>query len=259
MFAGPPVFVVADGVGGNAGGEVASELTVVELARLAGSADVTPDFVLAAIGRANDAIVARAGEAGALRGMGTTLVGLVLVRKDGEPYWMVVNVGDSRAYRLHRGKLDRITVDHSVVQDLINRGELTEADARTHPRRHVVTRVLGTDPAPQVDCWLRSPVPGERFLLCSDGLSEELDEDEIRVVLDCGAEPAAVAAELTRLAVASGGRDNVTVVVVDLQAETADGGADTTDTSGHDDGDPADTADMPHGSHDWRRPTGTVA
>jgi protein phosphatase len=217
LFAEPPVFAVADGVGGRAAGEVASELAVAELRRLAGAA-IGPDAVLAAVRRANAAIRNGSIADRALTGMRTTLVGLVLVHADGEPHWMVVNVGDSRLYRLHRGRLERVTVDHSLVQTLVDRGEITEAEARFHPRRNVVTRVLGSHPDPQVDFWLRTPVPGERFLLCTDGLSEELGDEEIHRTLAGGQAPASTAVELARLAVLRGGRDNITVIVVDVMS-----------------------------------------
>ena len=128
----------------------------------------------------------------------------------------LVNVGDSRTYLLRHGRLRRVTVDHSYVQELVATGHITDDEARTHPRRNIVTRALGIDPAVRVDAWTLPLVRGDRFLLCSDGLVDEVRDDEIVDVLDTIDDPQAAADELVALANRQGGRDNITVVVVDV-------------------------------------------
>jgi protein phosphatase len=146
--------------------------------------------------------------------MGTTLTGLALV-DDGR--WAVLNVGDSRVYRYADGQLTQLTVDHSAVQQLVDAGLLDARAALRHPRRNVVTRSLGTQPPPAPDIALRDPVPGERFVVCSDGLTNELSDAEIsRLLADCD-DPQQAAEQLVERAVRAGGRDNVTVIVVQLE------------------------------------------
>jgi protein phosphatase len=229
LLARPPVFVVADGMGGHAAGEVASRLAVEEFARLAeptprpSAAAVRPvprDDVLNALARANAAIV-DAGRDQSRRGMGTTVVGLALVDDDGRERWLGFNVGDSRLYRYHGGRLVQVSVDHTEVQELVAAGLVPAESSRNHPRHHVLTRALGMDPAPAVDCWMFAPEPGQRLLLCSDGLAGELTDDRIADLLGSGGEPPVVAQRLVSAAVEAGGRDNVTVVVVDVRAGAA--------------------------------------
>jgi protein phosphatase len=221
LLAEPRVFVVADGLGGHAGGEIASSLAVSRLRELAGRRDLTPEDVRASLRTVNAAILASATESGASAGMATTVAGLGVVRVAGTDHWVVFNVGDSRAYRLADGRLSQVSIDHSEVEERVAAGRLTREDARWHPLRHVVTRSLGTDPGPVADMWVFPPVPGERFLVCSDGLSLELDDEEIREVLAQVGPAQQAAAELVARAVAAGGRDNVTVIVVDLPATAA--------------------------------------
>ena len=128
----------------------------------------------------------------------------------------LVNVGDSRTYLLRHGRLRRVTVDHSYVQELVATGHITDDEARTHPRRNIVTRALGIDPAVRVDAWTLPLVRGDRFLLCSDGLVDEVRDDEIVAVLDTVTDPQAAADELVALANRQGGRDNISVIVVDV-------------------------------------------
>jgi protein phosphatase len=207
------VFVVADGMGGHAAGEVASRLTADEFERLTGT--VRPADVLGALARANAAILLFAAGDPARAGMGTTVVGLVLVEDDGQERWMAFNVGDSRLYRFRDGRLEQLSVDHTEVQELVAAGLISAESSRDHPRHHVLTRALGTDPPPAVDTWIFAPEPDERFLLCSDGLVGELtDADIARVLADTPA-PDAAAQRLVSAAIEAGGRDNVTVIVVE--------------------------------------------
>ncbi len=220
-FAGRALFVVADGMGGQAAGGLASKLAVRELSQLepsqpgnpAGSGEPTlsVEAIRAGVARANAALLAEGAAHAQHRGLGTTATGLAVLAGD---RWAVFNVGDSRVYRHHAGRLEQLTTDHSAVQELIDAGLLDPAAAHDHPRRNVVTRSLGTDPAPVVDVEVREPVPGERFVICSDGLTIELVDAEIAQVLRDNAEPDAAARELVARAVSAGGRDNVTVIVV---------------------------------------------
>jgi len=204
--------VVADGMGGHACGDVASSLAIGAFDGL-GSAPLSTDDVLEAVGRANAAILAEAATHPEKSGMGTTLTGVALVSTD-PPQWMVFNVGDSRVYHVSDAGLAQVTEDHSEVAALVAAGRITPAQARSHPLRHVITRSLGLDPAPVVDTWLLPVVPGDLYLACSDGLTGELTDDEIaRLIAETpGLQEAADA--LVAAAVAAGGRDNVTVALI---------------------------------------------
>jgi protein phosphatase len=140
---------------------------------------------------------------------------VVLVEAEGAPHWLVFNVGDSRTYRLSQGRFGQLTVDHSEVQELVDTGQITEQQARTHPRRHVVTRALGTGDDAEPDVWLLPVEEGDRILVCSDGLSGELTDEEICDVLSAVKEPQAAADTLIEETLRSGARDNVTVIIVD--------------------------------------------
>jgi protein phosphatase len=220
LLAVPGLFVVADGMGGHAAGEVASQLAVAEFSRLAEQPAVRAEDVAEVVRRANDHILIAGAERGDRRGMGTTLTGVGVVGSDRGEELAVFNVGDSRVYRLTEGQLHQLTVDHSAVQELVDAGRLTAQAARSHPRRNVVTRSLGTDPAPAPDVWLVQPVAGDRFLVCSDGLTGELEDADIAELLASSPDPQAVADQLVHQAVDAGGHDNVTVVVLDVAEAT---------------------------------------
>lgn len=216
------IAAVADGMGGHAAGEVASQLAVERIGRLAWDPSaLKPEDLIAAIDDANQAILDAASTDPDQVGMGTTISGIAAVRVGGSDHWMVFNVGDSRVYRLNDGILTRVSVDHSEVQELITAGKLTVEEAKQYPRRNVVTRSLGTDPAPQADVWVFPPTPGERFMVCSDGLPLEVDEETIAAVLSDQPDAQVAADTLVRDAVRAGGRDNVTVIVVDLLVSEA--------------------------------------
>jgi serine/threonine protein phosphatase PrpC len=217
-LADEPIFVVADGMGGRPGGELASRIAVDAFTCLQGRPGPTQEDVLAAVTRADRAVVQAAD--GGNTGMGTTLVGLALVTDDGSDYWFGFNIGDSRLYRWAGDVLEQLSTDHSEVQELITAGLVTAEHRHDHPARHVVTRVLGVPAAPPTtDCWLLCPVPRERFLLCSDGLTDELDDNAIATVLRAEPDPYAAARRLVDEALAAGGRDNVTVVVVQVEGD----------------------------------------
>jgi serine/threonine protein phosphatase PrpC len=211
------VFGVAYGMGGHQAGEVASDIATTMLReRLRGGAS-SVDVVVAAVVEANAAIFQGAHNNAEQRGMGTTLTAVVVLDvPDQAPRLALVNVGDSRTYVSRGGRLRRVTIDHSYVQELVSTGHITEQEARNHPRRNIVTRALGIEPTVKVDTWLLPMVKGDRFVLCSDGLVDEVADDEIAAVLTANADAQAAADALVAAANANGGRDNVTVVVVDV-------------------------------------------
>ena len=221
----PPVFLVADGMGGHQFGDIASATVAEEFTQLALAADLDAEAVAETIEHANATIRGIDADAPAGREMGTTAAGIALVGPDPEPSWVLFNVGDSRVYRYAEGSLEQLSVDHSLVQELVDAGDLTEAEARTHPDRHVITRAVGLDEHVVADFVVRTPLPGERFLLCSDGLHDELTEREIASVLALNPEPQRAAEALIDAVLAGTARDNVTAVVVDVVsvAPTAEG------------------------------------
>src|SRR4051794_36900345 len=226
VLAQAPVFLVADGMGGHLGGEVASQMTVDTFREILDRPTMIASDIPVLLQDANEAIRLRARVDPGVSDMGTTAVGLAMVTEDGSDYWMAFNVGDSRIYRLHDGKLSQITVDHSYVQDLVAAGRIAPEDARTHPERNIVTRVLGVQDNPVPDFWVFPPEPGERFLICSDGLSGELDDPLIERLLSIDAAPHDIARLMVETANSNGGRDNITVIVVDVagaEGEEPDG------------------------------------
>jgi protein phosphatase len=206
------VFAVADGMGGHVGGAAAAQAVVEALRSLTGSETTTVEAIRLALQRADGEI--RAFEGPDKAGAGTTVAGVALVDEGDGPQWAVFHVGDSRVYRWHKGKLEQLTTDHSVVQELIDAGYISDESAATHPQRHIITRALGVGPRPESDVALLPVVLGERFLACSDGLTGELSDDRIADTL--GAEGAAedTATTLVADADAVGARDNATVVLV---------------------------------------------
>ncbi len=210
------VFVVADGMGGHQGGEVASRLAVAKLEEHV--VEATTPTLLEGVRLANRSIVEEAESDLDLRGMGTTVCLLAPVDTEIGPRLAVVNVGDSRLYRYAGEDLRQITEDHSLVESLVREGRLTTDEAAAHPQRNILTRALGVSEDLELDWWELPVRPGDRFVLCSDGLFNELTDDQISAVLRRLADPAEAADELVRLALEAGGRDNVTVVIVDVVA-----------------------------------------
>ena len=213
FLAEAPVFVVADGMGGHDAGEVASALAIEELWSFVGSLVVTSEQVQHCLAQAQDRI--RAIEATPGRGAGTTVSGVVVTELEGVPYWLVLNLGDSRTYRLSEGELEQVSVDHSEVQELIDDGMLTPEEAVHHPRRNVVTRALGVGIGLDVDYWLIPIEEHDRMLVCSDGLTGEVADVDIAAILLSTSNPQTAADALVAAALAAGGKDNVTVLVVD--------------------------------------------
>ncbi len=225
-FVGSALFAVADGMGGHAAGEVASAMAVEHLRALDERGDLRPDDIRTTLTEANTAIRAAGAEHPEQAGMGATVTGLGLVGFAGSPHWVVFNIGDSRVYRYANGTLTLLTVDHSEAAELVAAGRLTAEEARYSRFRNVITRALGVHTVTEPDQWVFPPVAGERFVLCSDGLTGELADDEIAGVLRDVPDAELAAGELVRRAVSAGGRDNVTVVVVDYGV----GGAESGDT-----------------------------
>ena len=214
--AGDDLFVLADGMGGHRGGEVASAEAV---AGVLGSFDERTRVGLArAVDRANQAVFGRAAGDVDLFGMGTTLCALALARSEGGDVLAVANVGDSRVYRYGDGRLTQVSDDHSLVADLVRAGDLTEEEAARHPQRNILTRALGIESALSVDTWELPIQADDRYLLCSDGLFNEIDDDRIAALLAGHDNPELTAATLVLAAVDAGGHDNVTALVVDIDA-----------------------------------------
>jgi serine/threonine protein phosphatase PrpC len=207
---------VADGLGGHAAGELASRLAVEHLSVLGNRPDATPDDLLAAIRAANRAIFAAGESDPEAAGLGTTLCGVALVVLDGVEQCAAFNVGDSRVYGFGDSQLTQISVDHSEVQELQDAGLLDPDEAMRYPRRNIVTRWLGSDIDPVPDVWVFAPVVGARFLVCSDGLTNEVDDETIADLLGGRQAPAEAVDDLVARALDAGGRDNVSVAVVDV-------------------------------------------
>ncbi len=210
------LYAVADGMGGHQGGEVASALALSVLNETYG--DRSTITLVEAVRSANQAVYEKAGSDPELTGMGTTLTALADVDTDEGKRLAIVNVGDSRLYRLHDGEFEQLTDDHSLVASLVRQGRITAEEAESHPQRNILTRALGIDAAVAVDSWEIEPIVGDRFLICSDGLFNEVDENRMVATLRRLADPTDAARELVRLANEGGGRDNITAVVVDVVA-----------------------------------------
>jgi PPM family protein phosphatase len=215
-YAGSNLFAVADGMGGHAGGDVASSIAIGRLQSLDVPYTSTADAeralrdVIADIAAELIDTVAMRPE---LAGMGTTVSALLMV----DEYAVIAHIGDSRAYLFRDGALTQITTDHTFVQRLVDSGRITPEEARYHPRRSVLMRVLGDmDPDPEVDTFIMPTQPGDRWLLCSDGLSGVIDDPHTAKALGQGLAPGRTADVLLKQALDAGAPDNVTIVIVDV-------------------------------------------
>ncbi|MGH2677642.1 MAG: Stp1/IreP family PP2C-type Ser/Thr phosphatase, partial [Actinomycetota bacterium] len=206
-----PLFAVADGMGGHQGGEVASNLALERLQRASDGDSDLADVVR----EANRAVFEQAAQDPGLAGMGTTLTA---VRVQDERLHLA-HVGDSRMYLLRDGRLERITRDHTVVEQMVDQGRMTAEDAKIHPQRSILTRALGVDEEVQVDETDVDVRPGDRVLLCSDGLTGMVNEDRILSILTDTPNPKAACAVLIEAANQAGGQDNITAVVLDVLDE----------------------------------------
>lgn len=219
-IAQPPLFLVADGMGGHAAGDVASGIVVAECARLTAQSSVSVDQLQSALTRAR-VRVEQVGGAG--RPAGSTLTGVAVSDVDGVGYWLIANVGDSRTYRLADGRLTQITVDHSMVQELI---ASSRPDLAARTARNVITRAIGAGSDGIADIWMIPATPGDRLLVCSDGLTSEVSDDLIAAILTSTTDPRSAVTHLMSAALhgaaavdepPAGGRDNITVIVVDAR------------------------------------------
>jgi len=204
-----PLFAVADGMGGHRGGEVASQLALETVEKLfrKGEGDLAEQ-----VQEANRAVFERSVEDRQVAGMGTTLTAALV---EGDRI-RLAHVGDSRAYLLRDGELRRLTEDHTLVHRMVTEGEISETEAEAHPQRSVLTRALGVDMFVDVDDDVVQVRSGDRLLLCTDGLTGMVSEDEIKEMLQHVADPAEAAERLVRSANEAGGVDNITVVILDF-------------------------------------------
>ena len=245
LHASDGIYVVADGMGGHEAGEIASALAVEKIRDVLIAEDLAPtaERVVEAITDANGDIFRAAIANPGQNGMGTTITAIAVIEdpmagrgapniddndgldvdkvtpvvpRDQPEALVLANVGDSRTYLLRHGRLRRVTIDHSYVQELVSTGHITDDEARTHPRRNIITRALGIEPDVKVDWWTLPLVRGDRFVLCSDGLVDEIADPEITRVLKEVADPQAAVDQLIEMANEAGGRDNVTIIVVDV-------------------------------------------
>ncbi len=216
------VWAVADGMGGHAGGEIAAQTAIATVqaeaaasSRLLGNGQASPTDVLTdLISRAHDAILNRARSKSKLKGMGTTIVLLTIVSGP-VPVAYIVHVGDSRAYRFRSGTLTLLTKDHTLIEKYLERGILTAESAKTHPERHVLTRALGVGSTVNPTIAAVPIRPEDLILLCSDGLTKMLEDEDIRTVFAAGeSDPTQICNRLITAALDRGGEDNVTVVVI---------------------------------------------
>lgn len=207
----PPLFAVADGMGGHEAGEIASEITVNTLAELAPS-HLDAEGLTAAVEAANYNVMKAPRQGIGRDGMGTTLTAAML---EGERL-LIAQAGDSRAYLLHKGHLQQITRDHSLMADLIEAGQITPEEARVHPNRSVITRAIGSDIHMRPDIYELNVDAGDRILLCSDGLSSMISNNAIESIMRRQSDAQHCADELVTAALENGGADNVTVVVADV-------------------------------------------
>ncbi|PRY68104.1 protein phosphatase [Glaciihabitans tibetensis] len=212
LLARDPVFIVADGMGGHEAGDRASAAVVQEFLGLAGRELVLAD-VTAAVDRAHAAV--RHIADGTQRGAGSTLTGAVLIRHDAVLQWLVVNVGDSRVYQMRGNNLAQLTIDHSLAQQLVSQGKLRTDEVATFAKRNVITRAVGAADSP-ADYWLVPVVSGDRLLVCSDGLTGELVDEAILAGLTLGGGTEQTVDLLLARALENGGRDNVSLIVVDV-------------------------------------------
>lgn len=214
VLAEAPLFAVADGMGGHEAGEIASNIAIEQLLAYAPS---TPDApaLMRAVKQANAAIIQASKENIGRVGMGTTMTAALI--DNGRA--VIAQVGDSRAYLLRSGRLVQVTQDHSVVATMVRSGSLSESEARIHPQRNVITRALGSDPHVIIDTYEYETLRGDRWLLCSDGLSGPVDDEHLELILNSERDPRLCVEKLVDAANAAGGNDNITAIIIDVPAD----------------------------------------
>ncbi|WP_255579713.1 PP2C family serine/threonine-protein phosphatase [Cryobacterium sp. PAMC25264] len=237
-----PVFAVADGMGGHSAGDVASKAVVTRLAELGGTPTTTAESLNQALALAVDDM--KAGEGVTDLGTGTTVTGVALAIVSDAAQLIAFNIGDSRVYQLTSGVLEQVTIDHSVVQELVDAGRITREEADVHPHGNVITRAVGFHEPPVPDYRILSLHEGLRILVCSDGLTKELTAYGIRHFLMSNPNADDAVAALVTAALENGGRDNVTAIVLDVLAvDDLEGEPDAADE--REAGDAADDASRP--------------
>ena len=223
FLAAPPIFVVADGMGGHDRGDIASSIVVEEFGALAeGGYDKEqgPAVIAETLRHCQQRIAdydaeQRAGGAEDFAA-GTTAVVALLIEQSNQPKWLLANLGDSRIYRFNDERLEQVSVDHSVVQELIDAGVISVADSLVHPERHIITRALGGNGSTDADYFVLPLASAERLMLCSDGVSGMIDDQAIGQILASVEDPRDAADQVVAAAVRAGGRDNATAVVIDV-------------------------------------------
>jgi protein phosphatase len=209
-----PLFIVADGMGGHIGGEIASASTVDRLGGVVAEGSVTAKTIERALSSAVEDIASHLETTD--DGTGTTLTGVYLDTSEEPPHWVTLNIGDSRVYLLRDGVIDQITTDHSVVQELIAAGRLSPEEAENHPYGNVITRAVGPSESVAPDYVRLDVVDADRFVICSDGLTKELTDYGIQHFLTEHADPADAVNAMMDAALENGGRDNITIIVLDV-------------------------------------------
>lgn len=209
-----PLFIVADGMGGHIGGEIASARTVDRLRAVAETGAVSAESIEKALAAAVKDIASHPGATD--DGTGTTVTGVYLDTDAGDPHWVTLNIGDSRVYLARDSELIQITTDHSVVQELVAAGRLSPEEAEHHPYGNVITRAVGPSDSVTPDYVRLDLVDGDRFVICSDGLTKELTDYGIQHFLAEHADPADAVEAMLAAALENGGRDNVTIIVLNV-------------------------------------------
>lgn len=240
VFAAYPLFVVADGMGGHVGGEIASASTIDRLRAMTEAGTVTPKAIEKALARAVKDIASHPEATD--DGTGTTLTGVYLDTSGEDAHWVTLNIGDSRVYLVREGSIIQITTDHSVVQELIASGRLSPEEAENHPYGNVITRAVGPSEGVTPDYVRLDVAQGDRFVICSDGLTKELTDYGIRHFLDENPDPADAAMAMLDAALENGGRDNITIIVLDVGSPAAPAEQDSEDDEASDGAD-SSTAD----------------
>lgn len=225
-----PLFVVADGMGGHIGGEIASASTIDRLRIVASKGEVSPKTIERALARAVTDIASHPETTD--EGTGTTVTGVYLDTSSPEPTWVTLNIGDSRVYLFRDGGLAQVTTDHSVVQELIAAGRLSPEEAENHPYGNVITRAVGPSDGVSPDYVRLEVIDGDRFVICSDGLTKELTDYGILHFLLQHDDPTEAADDMLEAALENGGRDNVTIIVLNARRTYADGASAASSTDG---------------------------
>ena len=216
----PQIFIIADGMGGHNAGEVASVVAVDSVADFLGNPEIwqntendTFDFIVEAMNNANKQVVSAAKEDEKMAGMGTTMIVSILI--DNKLY--IGHVGDSRLYLTRGSNIRQVTCDHSLVEALVKEGSITKEDAKKHPSKNIITRVIGTNESPNADTIVVDSEPGDVFLMCTDGLTNKLEDDEINNVMVEYENLNEACNKLIDLANDRGGEDNITVILISLK------------------------------------------